>query len=434
MPGGLPPGGVAPAPVPAGPRPVGAPAKPNPQIKRGDPKTIVSLKTAMSLPANNAAIRAFVDTEMAAISTGDPGTLRAARMALIEHASNGNAAASPAYQAAYTAAVNEFARKQNKSLEARVRVAIAVVVHGVAARTSTANLLPAVMDALNDPSEAVNIWGVKTARYVVPTLLADASPNGASALNGLAATLIAKLKAQPGSHEVFDDAIDALFGEAAQGTDSPTAAARRKRLIPIAIAWLQARAEMYSAVDPKQAPAAQDIFPASPDAETKSPYPNLLVLVSYRAWPELTPEQKAQAGQAIFDMVEALSKVAPLAPGKQSGEPVTGLSQQELMALLKSYAGGLTVITESSKDPNAVAAVRALVQAIAQMNVAGMQQNLAALKDELTRLKFIGSRAVLTVPVATPPASLPGTRPATTRPATTRPGVVTTPRPGTASR
>ena len=164
--------------------PVAAP----PPIPTGSVPTPVRTAWANpNLAQARAAISPFMAAQLGTIgSAGATATNQtAARLSLILACTRGNTTA--AYYQAYA---TEWAQQagpilKNPATPVRVKIDVGVVTASVAATTNGSTLLTPIIDQLlSDPNPAVADWGMKAARPVIITLLAQSGGPGTSTLIG----------------------------------------------------------------------------------------------------------------------------------------------------------------------------------------------------------------------------------------------------------
>jgi len=234
----------------------------------------------------------------------------------------------------------------------------------------------------------------------------------------------------PNRTPIAEDAFNAFAGSAVTGN-----ATRAKAGVGAMIDLLQARAQAYSKVAQGALPEEDPAFPARPELDAP-----VMTYLAITGWKDMTPEQKAATGRAMYDQAEELVRLAPLLQRKQAGETAPRLD--DLIKELRNMTTSLQVVGKNAAAPDIVTAAQGLnKQATMTPAQPLMMTELENLSKAMTAAKLLAPRpappadVTPAVPTATPPVNpRPGaapagaaTRPAATRPAT--PGVA--PRPAT---
>ncbi|QOV89253.1 hypothetical protein [Humisphaera borealis] len=363
-----------------------------PVIKRGGPTPPPSVRGTPNLTAPQVAeIKRWVSTEAAAMTAGDPAVLASARGNIIGAAAipvPGNTKApstpaSPAYQTAYATSLEAELLKQLASKDARIRLNAAVTLAKVAASMNQGTtLLASTEKAIGDSSEAVSMWGVRAAKDVYPNLLGINQPGATK----LSTAVIGAVKAHPTSAAIAEDAYATLAGTNVTGN-----AQRAGAGLDAIIALIQARAQLYSKVDPANLPEQDPNFPARPELDAP-----VVTYLAISGWRAMTPAQKAKAGRAIYDQTNELIRIGPLLPPGGPGIVQTRLN--DLMKELKNMSGALQVILTAEKSTAGSTAARTLNgMATNQPAQPLMIAELAKVEAEMIKVKILESPA-------TPPA------------------------------
>ena len=110
-----------------------------------------------------------VDKEVAKLSSSKPSDIASGRNLLIAEAGRGGV--SPGFLDQYADSINAKMLSLAKNKDARVRLNAAIIVARVAAKAANGRLGPVTQVLVNDSSDAVVLWGLQSAKYVVPALL-----------------------------------------------------------------------------------------------------------------------------------------------------------------------------------------------------------------------------------------------------------------------
>lgn len=192
----------------------------------------------------------------------------------------GTETASVSYQNTYSKELNDALMPLTKRPDVRSRLLAGIVAGGVADRTGNVALQPLAMALLADKSDAVVIWGMRTARYVLTTLLQignDDSPLGPQ--------MAAALKNHPGV-PIANAAYDACDLSNVTAPQPLLAAAKQALLL------LHTRVGVYIHTSP--------IDPSADSVAT--------TFLSIRAWNYLSPEQRLDAVQQISNMLSVMAQ------------------------------------------------------------------------------------------------------------------------------
>src|SRR6185437_15244537 len=115
----------------------------------------------------------------------EPATCSAGRGTLIQQASL--VGTTPAFFDQYADAVNKKIMSAATNKDQRVRLNVAIVVAKIAAKAENGRLASVTQVLLKDKSDAVALWGLQSAKYVVPALLISADLKQATAVGKAAA-------------------------------------------------------------------------------------------------------------------------------------------------------------------------------------------------------------------------------------------------------
>ena len=247
---------------------------------------IDAIRGSSSVASATPAIKTFIDGYVGPLTSGAPAAAAAARDKLIDAAGAG---ASPAFLAAYAGLLDAAIAPALQNDSEIVRLNAGIVVARVAERSDSGALSPATLILLNDKSRNVVLWGVKSARWVIPALLRAGPPAAANPL------LTAVVKAV-GTHgqgaiggPIVVEAYETLMIDALSNNPKrrPTAA-MVTAVIPFMHQLLQQRVAAY-----------QKGLPPEPGADSRG----TLFLVDATVWGLHTPPQRVTSIQAMSDLV-----------------------------------------------------------------------------------------------------------------------------------
>jgi hypothetical protein len=351
-------------------------------------RALDAIKTSDSVTAAVPQIAAHVNAQVQKLTSGDPAASAAARDVLIETATG----AKPAFLASYAAAIDSGIAPALKHQQDLVRLNAAIVVARVAERTDDAGLKGSTMALLNDPSHFVVLWGLKSARIVIPAILRNPV---AKADDILAAVVKAAAKHGTGpiGSPVVIEAYDALTVDALNSNAKvkPTNAAITTA-IPYVHQLLQQRAAAY-----------RTSIPPEPVADGRG----TLFLVNARVWGLHSPAQKLTAVQAMSDLMGMAAQQATTA---------APADKEQLGEMIGNVAKALAVIPETKAIQEQLAPATKVDARMAP------DQIVAAVAGVPAALKKVKEFAALTPPpaaVAAAPAPAAGTtQPSSTSPTT----------------
>ena len=317
--------GQTPAPAPAAP----AGASPT-TMTAGVPALKLDQSQAPDLTAQQA-MQNFVTGHLGVIVGGSPAEQAKARDLLITampHKSAPNIAV--AYVDMYAKILDDSLvnlLKSNPPL--RVKLLVGVVAAKAAERAEDAStpLSDTAEELLQDQSEAILLWGMKTTKYVLPGKL-----NGAAAMyKSLLERIVPVGSAHPGP--VLEEAYQALTLETlnlrgnSKLLSDPSVVSRVKVVIPHVQALLNKRIADWAAGAPK--------YPlAEKDATGFLTIPGV--------WPLQNPVQQKQTMMSIYDLLLKSSNAFMNAQGKD---------REELKDLIVLVSGAMSTIGDLVKDP-----------------------------------------------------------------------------------
>ncbi|HZK81566.1 MAG TPA: hypothetical protein VFC46_10875, partial [Humisphaera sp.] len=181
--------------------------------------------------------------------------------------------------------------------DARHRLNVAIIVAKVAAKANNAKLLPITEALLHDPSDAVVLWGLQSAKYIVPVLVQTGKIPAAKRL-GLEVAVAAKAHVTPATVEEAYRALvlDPNFGtdKAADTVIKSLAPKSISDYLPAPIAFYQYRVKLYAAAAAPEQPIA-DTWGSS-------------FFIKTPIWSAATPQQQSQILQAMLGLLDGAFK------------------------------------------------------------------------------------------------------------------------------
>lgn len=161
----------------------------------------------------------------------DPAVQKRARQAILDQA------ARPGSPAAFIADLNSALSRLLKQKDVRWRVNAGVVAEEVAAKTGSPGLAPVAQEMMRDPSDAIALLGVKTAKYLVAnTVLKPKDP--------LAPAIVGCVKLHPDSGVIAEEAYAALTLKPNAASADPSAGAV-KAVLPSLLDLIDIRLDLY---------------------------------------------------------------------------------------------------------------------------------------------------------------------------------------------
>lgn len=285
--------------------------------------------SAASPPVNSST---WLSNTVSILQTGSALSQQSARAELI-HASE-MASMPPDYPAALNAALLPVLGSGTP----RARLNAAVVLERVAKRTASPALVPATSALLCDRSEAIVLWGIKTAR---PLISAGGAPASA-----LARKVVNALKAHLGSGPIAEEAYEALHPD---GTPQPA-------VVQSLLAALEARTALYD----------NGGSPSSPTAEASIP-----VYLSVTCWPSVDAVTQDRILTDLGNLGVAIGRAV-----------ANGNTDRAVLEMSRFIASALINIGTQSNDDALISAAKSL-QEIESANPGAIAPRLVTLQAAL---------------------------------------------------
>lgn len=305
---------------------VGGAAGQSAQTQTGIPANVKNAPDATSF---GPVIQQFIQGQLTTLAGEDPVAQKAAREKLIAECPQG---ASASYLDVYAREMNSAVlqllnRKPVPPL--RVRLNLAVLIEAIARTTQSSAVQPVVIALMNDPTEAVALWGMKAAKHVVIAVIQN--PVLLKSSNILPA-IVSAVKSHPAAGFVAAEAYDALIPEI-PGMNPAQIQALLPPLFGPILDVLSFRVSLY-----------QTGIPDNPEAER-------LVASFFKAanFAIATPTQQHQIIQELVNLVVLAGDQAPFATPAQLGQIIEALqfTSQDLIVISGNSAvtGALLPLT-----------------------------------------------------------------------------------------
>ncbi len=310
----------------APPAPAPTPPATTPPAAAGTDNIPEPIKTA----PNPTIITAFINTQVAKLGGEDPEARRAGREKLVTEASSaGSPPASPDYQRIYATTLNGALTPVLSSPNVAARLNAAIAVARIAEKTSSAALAPAVTTLLADKSEAVRLWALRAAKFVLPAVLQTNAASGNTLINAI----VTAGKSDPGGM-LMSDAYEALslnFTDSAKYTPAQWTT-MVGATVPVLLKTASERAEMYKTG-----------IPPTPAAEK----PALTILTTNSIWRVETVAQQVQTVQLLSDLLSLAANRATALQGPD----------REQVLLLVQHVGRVIWVAGANVNDNNVKAI-----------------------------------------------------------------------------
>lgn len=250
-----------------------------------------AVRTAVNATPNRNEIKRFVDAQFARLVV-DESSL-SAQQGLVEVVEGtGPRAPSASFLAEYTAILNDAVMALPEDAPMRGRLNAAIATSRIAAVADNYQLTEAAIKLMNDRSEAVALWGMKVAGYVLPAELRDP-------LRITEQTLLKQIVPSVHKHgtgPIYEEAYIALSLNLQDPTKARSIKPEMVRaVVPVMQELLADRVDQLAV-------ALVDI----PGAENRASF----FLTDPRVFEQLTPEQKVETVQLLSDQIALLAERA----------------------------------------------------------------------------------------------------------------------------
>ena len=337
------------------------------------PGNIDALKSSDSVAAAGPQISAFVNAQVAKLTSGEPAASAAARDALIDAATG----AKPGFLSVFAAALNSGIAPALKHESDLVRLNAAIAVARVAERADDAGLQNATITLLNDQSPHVALWGLKAARALIPAVLSNPAANADPIL-----AAVVKAAAKHGSgamgSPVAVEAYEALTLRIFDAVGRKPDDRALRAVIPVMQQLLQQRAGMYV-----------KRIPPEPLAENRA----TLFLVNSRVWGLHDAKQKLASVQVMSNLVGLGAQHFSAADPAQRGD---------LAPMISNVSAAIAVLPETQPIQAQLAPAIKITAATAPQDVTG------AVAAIVPALKTVNLFSAIQPPPAVAPAAAEG--------------------------
>jgi hypothetical protein len=289
-----------------------------------------SWKTAGDCEQYRAQITAAVKLKLPRLISEDGETAKYARNWFVEQVT-ATQTPSASFMDVYADVVNNALEnlvdpKLNggKPVSLRVRLNAAIVNAAIAQHTSNARQATATNTFLHDPSEAVVLWGIKAAKFELPTQLAQLA---VMRKPDLVAGIIDAVRAHPDSGAIADEAFIALSLDVTDRDLRNTSSDAISGLIPQLIDLAKFRISLFADASPP------DLF-----ADGYA----VVFLTRTKVWDLETADQQQKVMELLYSYLEASTKLL-LNPASTNHD--------ELLNLIRQVGRAFEAIADVKADP-----------------------------------------------------------------------------------
>jgi len=343
-----------------------------------------SAKESGNVQQSAGEIRAFVSEQITRLQDSTASEQHAARSALVEEIMVDGHPAQTSFLAAYCAEFAGQARPLFQSENMAVRLNAAIILAKLAERSQTQQLLEPTLAVLNDSADPVVLWGLKSAKAILPVVLGAPGLPKASEL--IPKVVDVAVRRQSGY--VVQDAYDALTLDFLTNP-KPISNPMLVTVTPAMLQVLNARAGKYKTVIPDE--------PMSENLAT-------LFLTDGKVWSAQPADQQVAIVQSLLNLASSASqRIASATPGNQ---------RNMVVRASQSTAKGLGVIGNRLGDKAWETAAQQVSQIIEATPAEEVKTRLSALA---TAIKANSKFAVVEEPASLPALQSP--TPASTTPA-----------------
>lgn len=315
-----------------------------------------SIKTSAAPTTQQVKIEEFVQKQVKRLAGTDTKDQAKARDVLCRNAAV--SAAAPSGTVANAEFLDLYARLLNTALlplagdpRMLVRLNTAIVAEHVAERADNVRLKDLVIKLMQDKCEAVVLWGVKGAKFVVPAIVRQGAALATDPLLAELVPAVKRVKATRGA--IIQEAYAAVVLKT-----NIRDAAMIQAVLPRVHELMQIRIEQYAAGVPDE-----------PSAE-EAP---LLFLTREMVWAVQTPEQRTQSMQRISDLVALAGQQAATRKDKES-----------LVALIRYAGSAVLVVRDTVKNADQKTALQNAATAANKLDAARPAEVIAQTCTDLT--------------------------------------------------
>lgn len=252
-------------------------------------------------PSDCTVIDAFIDREVKKLLSSDPLTVSSARGTIIIQASVQGA--SPGFYTYFADSLNKRLLSLTSNADARIRLNAGIVAARVASKVQNIGLAPVTDEFLRDKTEAVVLWGMQSAKFVVPQLLIAGANAKAIGIGQDVVQAAETYNNAPDIEEAYRTVLlDPGLGNGLGGNllkQIPAPSLNAFLVEPIAL--FEYRAKLYD-ID----------VPPQPTADTWA----VKFFANQTVWAAASPAQQAQIKQAMLVLLKGAAKQKQNAVGQ----------------------------------------------------------------------------------------------------------------------
>ena len=208
-------------------------------------------------PADRALIDAMVAREVAKLKEPEAPKASVGRTTLVAVTQYLSATppGTPGFYLQFSESVDQKLQPLAKDKDPRIRLNAAIVASRIAAKVQNAKLAPVTELLLRDKSEAVVLWGLQSAKFILPQLLINGNVKSAVALGDDVVKAEIAYPSAPAIEEAYRAVLlntGAVGG--GQGIDSVKLVDSKslQAFLPVVIALFDSRVKAYDAETPPQ--------------------------------------------------------------------------------------------------------------------------------------------------------------------------------------
>lgn len=274
-----------------------------------------SVRESVDAKSSRPVIDTFVAAQIKNLSSEDAKIQKNARDLLANEASYPTV--SSGFLDEYADSLNAAVLPLANSPDFHVRLSAAIAVARVAAKAGNTRLSGATIAFIKDKNPAVALWGLKAAKYILPSMILGLQAPGPM---GQAVIDAAKLHS---TGAVAEEAYNTLLLQTDAGGLRGFQPAVLKPYLPIPIGLFEYRVKLY-----------EDFAPPQPLADTLA----CKFFVNANVWQAMTVPQQRQAQQLMLDLLKGAAK--------QNAAD----SKPELVEVIRQTAGAFEVAAGPLKN------------------------------------------------------------------------------------
>lgn len=295
-----------------------------------DAAGLEAAKAADNQQTHLAQIDQFVKEQVQRLLGEDPAARSSARDALIAQTmQNPSTPATAAFLDAYAQKLNEALREIGKNPDLRARLNAAIVVAEVAEKSRNKRMEDVVVELINDPSDAVALWGMKASRSMLPIIVRNKLFLRDSKL--IPALVPAVVKQKDRIAPIVQEAYEALrigwFPRISPDARRKITPEMINGVVPLMLDILDFRLGQYMTGIPDE--------PATENTAT-------FFLTDSQIWKALSPADKTRTIQTLLNLLSlAAQQTAKAGPQEKA----------QLVAMIRGTAQAIQVVNPALKDP-----------------------------------------------------------------------------------